>query len=198
MAYRIVKMPLNLANSLTFCRIILTPTFVISVIYNRYKIALVIFILAGLTDCFDGVIARSMKQKTRLGSILDPLADKLLVVSSFLILSQPDSLLLYRIPSWLTIVIIMREVILLTGGVVIHMITGRLILNPSRAGKLAMLFHALTIFTVLLCNALAYDLQTLLYVLYIITCFITVISGLHYIYFGMQQMGEVSDQNAQE
>lgn len=188
---------MNLANSLTTCRIILTPAFVISVIYNRYKIALVIFILAGLTDCLDGLIARSMKQKTRFGSILDPLADKLLVVSSFLILSQPDSLLLYHIPSWLTIVIIMREIILVTGCAVIHMITGRLVINPSLAGKLTMLFHALTIFTVLLCNALRYDLQSLLTVLYIITCGITVISGLHYIYLGMQKMGEVSDQNTQ-
>jgi len=185
-------MPLNFANSLTLCRIILTPAFIISVLYHEYKTALVIFILAGLTDGLDGIIARRMEQKTRLGAMLDPLADKILVISSYVVLSQPDEMLLYRIPLWVTTVIVMREIIILAGVVLTHMVAGRIEINPSLAGKISTVLHVATIFMVLLSNALVADMASILLVLYVGTTTITVASGLQYIYFGMKQSGETT------
>jgi cardiolipin synthase len=185
-------MPLNLANSLTLCRIILTPAFIISVLYNEYKTALVIFIMAGATDALDGLIARSMKQKTRFGAMLDPLADKILVISSFIVLSQPDDLLFYKIPLWVTTVIVMREIVILAGVVLIHMVVGRVEIQPTLAGKINTVLLVATIFMVLLCNAMNLNLTLILLILYIATCACTIASGLHYIYFGMRQWGQTS------
>jgi cardiolipin synthase len=185
-------MPLNLANMLTLCRIVLTPAFIISVLYAEYRTALVIFILAGLTDALDGLIARSMQQKTRFGAMLDPLADKILVISSFFVLAQPDEMLVCRIPLWVTTVIIMREIVVLAGVVLIHMVVGRVEIKPSMAGKISIVLQVATIFMVLLCNALDLNLNLILLVFYIATCTCAVASGLHYIYFGMKQWGQTT------
>ena len=101
---------LTIPNLITLFRIILTPLFIIFLIQGNYRKAFVVFVLAGVSDLADGLIARTWQQKSRLGSYLDPLADKLLMAASFVTLS-----IYQQIPSWLTVVVLSRDVTLATG-----------------------------------------------------------------------------------
>src|SRR5919198_5572885 len=98
------------ANQLTILRIVFVPVFIILLVYHELGWALSTFVLAGITDVLDGIIARRFGQKTSIGAVLDPLADKLLMTSSILILSLPQMEFQTMIPRWLMIVIIFRDV----------------------------------------------------------------------------------------
>src|SRR6184192_3297137 len=104
---------MNLPNSLTILRILLIPVFIGFLLYERYEYSLAVLLLAGLTDGLDGTIARVANQRTRLGAFLDPLADKLLLTSGFVTLSS-----IHLIPSWVTIVVVSRDAMLLLGTAV--------------------------------------------------------------------------------
>src|SRR6266498_543663 len=123
---------LNLPNTLTITRIILIPLFVTSVIYMRYDYALCLFIVAALTDMFDGLFARMKNQKTAFGNFLDPLADKFLLLTSFIVFS-----IYGLIPKWLTITIISRDIIVVTGWVVLYLVTHKAEVEPLVEGKIA-------------------------------------------------------------
>jgi cardiolipin synthase (CMP-forming) len=108
---------LTIPNLITLARILLTPLFIIFLIQGRYKQALWVFLLAGLSDMADGLIARAWQQKSPLGALLDPLADKLLMGSSFITLS------IYRlIPPWLTVIVLSRDVVLVLGVVLFKLV----------------------------------------------------------------------------
>ncbi|HLV02540.1 MAG TPA: CDP-alcohol phosphatidyltransferase family protein, partial [Acidobacteriota bacterium] len=100
------------ANQLTVLRMVMVPLFVLLVIYDYLGLAILTFFLAGVTDMLDGLIARKFGQKTPLGTFLDPIADKLLLVSAFVVLSLDSLNLAVRIPLWLTITVISRDLIL--------------------------------------------------------------------------------------
>ena len=93
------KEGLNLANRITMARIICVPFFIASIVYARHEIALAIFVIAVISDGLDGFIARALKQQTMLGTILDPVADKLLIVSAYICLSL--AMLSIRLVRWL-------------------------------------------------------------------------------------------------
>ena len=132
---------LNIPNFLTLLRIGAIPIFLILLTDRRYTEALSVFALAGLTDSLDGTIARLTDTRTTLGSYIDPLADKLLLVSSFLILT-----FLGFIPHWLAILVISRDVIILLGFLVLFMITGRsIVIRPTFIGKACTFFQLLTV-----------------------------------------------------
>jgi len=132
---------LNLPNFLTLLRIGAIPIFLILLTDGRYTEALIVFALAGITDSLDGAIARLTDSRTTLGSYIDPLADKLLLVSSFLILT-----FLGFIPHWLAILVISRDVIILLGFGVLFMITGRsIVIRPTFIGKACTFFQLLTV-----------------------------------------------------
>jgi cardiolipin synthase len=132
---------LNLPNCLTLLRIGAIPLFLILLTEGRYTEALIVFALAGLTDSLDGAIARLTNSRTTLGSYIDPLADKLLLVSSFLILT-----FLGFIPRWLAILVISRDVIILLGFGVLFMITGRsIVVRPTFIGKACTFFQLFTV-----------------------------------------------------
>jgi cardiolipin synthase (CMP-forming) len=132
---------LNVPNCLTLLRIGAIPIFLIFLTDGRYTEALIVFALAGITDSLDGAIARLTNSHTTLGSYIDPLADKLLLVSSFLILT-----FLGFIPHWLTILVISRDVIILLGFGVLFMITGRsIVIRPTFVGKACTFFQLLTV-----------------------------------------------------
>ena len=97
---------LNIPNIITFIRIVIIPVFVTALIYRRYDYALFLFIAAAVSDALDGLLARITKQKTKLGAFLDPLADKSLLVTSFVLFSVYG-----WIPMWLTIIVISRDLI---------------------------------------------------------------------------------------
>ena len=132
---------LNLPNLITLLRIGAIPIFLILLVDERYTEALLVFILAGITDSLDGLLARWLDARTTLGAFIDPLADKLLLVSSFVILA-----FLGDIPRWLAVLVIMRDVILLLGYSVLFFVTGHAIeVRPTLIGKASTFFQLLTV-----------------------------------------------------
>jgi cardiolipin synthase len=172
---------LNLPNFLTLIRILSIPFFLIYLSYHRYLEALIIFIIGGITDFLDGLAARWMKQQTALGAYLDPIADKLLVITSYIVLGLIDG-----IPMWLAITVVSRDVLIMIGyAIIFFLIDERPEVRPSLIGKFSTLLQLLTLGVAL---ALLHNrnlMQPLLRDLLIgATAVATVVSGLQYIYRG--------------
>ena len=132
------------ANKITIIRILLIPFFVTEMIYYTRTgdefhrlIALICFAVAAISDGVDGYIARRYNQRSELGAFLDPMADKLLLVSGIVVLSFDNGSHLDRIPLWVTTTIISRDLLLLFGAAVIHYTVGVLTVKPRMVGKLA-------------------------------------------------------------
>ncbi len=149
---------MSLANKLSLFRILLVPGFVLCLVYYqpgqreflRY-LAVALFTLGVVTDAVDGYVARAEKQATRLGAILDPAADKLLLVTAFLSLSLLSNLpAAYRLPAWVPVVVLSRDMIIVCGWLLIVLVTGNLQALPSRLGKATTFLQMLTIISVLL------------------------------------------------
>lgn len=178
------KEGLNLANRITILRIILIPFFVAAVVYSRLEIALIIFIIAVISDAADGFIARTLKQKTALGTILDPVADKLLLLSAYICLSvagsiPPD----LKLPPYVPIIVISRDVIIVLGSIMVYVVTNNLKVAPSAVGKITTFFQMITIVGILL--QFHYS-----FVVWNITVLLTVISGIDYMIKGSRLFGE--------
>lgn len=182
-------MNLTLATQLTILRLCLVPVLVILVIYGQFGWALGVFLLAAVTDALDGLIARLMKERTQLGTLLDPLADKLLVTTSLVVLSLPSPALLVRIPPWLTILAISRDVGIVMSAVLIHLAVGRRVFRPTRLGKATTAVQLSTILWVFWCNYRGSS-GPLTEALLLLMAVLTVSSGLHYIYYVRQIIGE--------
>lgn len=128
---------LNVPNALTLIRILTIPGFLILLTSGRPGMALAVFVAGGITDALDGAIARLTDTKTELGAILDPLADKLLLLSSFCVLAFME-----LVPNWLTVLVIFRDVFLLTGYFFLFVFTGEWIeVRPSVVGKMTTFFQ---------------------------------------------------------
>lgn len=132
------------ANKITILRILLIPFFVVAVLYYDKSgnevhrlVALLTFAVAAICDGVDGYIARHYHQWSELGTILDPLADKLLLVSGVVVLSFERGPVLGQIPLWLTGTIIGRDVVILLGMIVIQMTVGKVRVRPHWIGKVA-------------------------------------------------------------
>ncbi|MFQ5952364.1 MAG: CDP-alcohol phosphatidyltransferase family protein [Candidatus Omnitrophota bacterium] len=175
---------MNWANRLTILRIILVPVFIAAILYHRLYLALAIFVLAAITDGLDGYIARVRKERTQLGRILDPVADKMLILSGFVSLSLvaglPDYL---KMPIYVPIIVISRDVIILLGAVVIYLLTERLEIKPTILGKVTTFFQMITIISLLL--GFVYSNW-----IWNTTVVFTVLSGLDYIRIGARQVNE--------
>ena len=173
------------ANQLTVLRMAFVPLFVLLAVYGHMGGALAVFVMAGITDLLDGYIARRFGQKTPLGTFLDPVADKLLLTSSFVLLSQGTLDLHLKIPLWLTITVIGRDVLLVISILIINLTMGRHLFPPSIYGKVTTAFQLLTVFSVLVINYLR---VTLPYVnsIYYLAFILTMVSGLHYLARGMK------------
>ena len=173
---------LNLPNFLTLVRILTIPFFLLFLTYHRYWEALILFIFGGVTDFLDGFAARLMHQQTALGAYLDPVADKLLVITSFVMLG-----LIGGIPMWLTVVVVSRDVMILSGFAVIYfLVEERFEAKPSIIGKWSTLLQLLTlgVAVALLHNPAMLD-PLLADVLIGATATATVLSGLQYLYRGL-------------
>jgi cardiolipin synthase len=173
---------LTIPNLITLLRILLTPLFIIFLIQGCYRRALAVFILAGLSDLADGLIARTWQQKSRLGTYLDPLADKLLMATSFVTLS-----IYHEIPSWLTVIVLSRDVVMALGILIFRLADYPLVIKPSLAGKCTTTFQITTVGLVLL--AKVYPVPPgVLRALFWITGGLTTLSGLHYIYGALKEV----------
>jgi cardiolipin synthase len=175
---------LSIPNYLTLFRILLTPVFFITLIsYSPEKegyrfVALAIFVVASLTDALDGILARFLKQRTALGQILDPLADKILLVSAYIGLLFVTTLP-YRPPLWITITIIFRDLILLFGFLILNFAAVKIEVLPNLWGKLTTVSQMLLLCFILLESPAAIPLAYL-------TVTFTIVSGIIYITRGLK------------
>jgi cardiolipin synthase len=142
----------TLANQLTLLRMLLIPAFVLLVVYGEFGWALAVFLIAGLTDALDGLIARMTGQKSELGAWLDPAADKLLLVTTFIVLTLPDIGLVNRIPIWLTVIVISRDVGIVLTVAVVNLASGPRTFRPSQLGKFATAWFIVTCVVVMFYN----------------------------------------------
>lgn len=170
----------TLANQLTLLRMLLIPAFVILVIYGYLGWALTVFIIAGITDGLDGLAARYADQKTSLGAWLDPAADKLLLVTTFIVLTLPGLGLANRLPLWLTILIISRDVGIVATVAIINLATGPRTFRPSLYGKIATATYIVTAVVAMFFNYRGYASPIVTLFIYA-SLAITLISGLHYV-----------------
>ena len=176
---------MNIPNSLTILRILLIPCYIGLLIYSRFTEALIVLIVAGLTDALDGAVARVKNQHTRLGAVLDPLADKLLLTSGFITLSM-----IHLIPSWVTILVVSRDVILLMGTAVAHFADYRLDLTPTFLGKGTTFLQLSYVVLVIFLSSRHIDLSVMLPLLFGMVSF-TLLSGLHYLYRGFRHTNAI-------
>jgi cardiolipin synthase len=191
---RLPKLTINIPNILTVLRILVTPLFVIFLIRDQHTYALIIFILAGVTDGLDGLIARMFNQRSDLGAVLDPIADKLLLTAAYISLG-----ILKDIPGWLAVVVISRDVLIVTGVAVLSFADIHFEIRPSLISKWTTVFQVLTI-AIGLMNLKSYGAVLALTVIGWVTAGITVLSGLHYTYLGLHilQTGYAARQKAQD
>lgn len=174
---------MNLPNSLTVVRILLIPVFVGLLVYGQYGYGLGVLVLAGITDGLDGIIARLANQRTRLGAILDPLADKLLLSSGFVTLA-----ILHLIPLWAAIIVVSRDVILMAGTLLAHITDSRVEIAPTLLGKSTTVFQLIYVILVVFFSWRHIELDLLHPLLYA-SVFLTLSSGFHYLYRGFGHLG---------
>lgn len=178
---------LTVPNQLTILRMTLAPFLVVLVLQREYTWALVLFVVAGVTDLLDGFIARRGHQKTTLGAIMDPIADKILLSSSFMVLTWSSGLSV-RIPAWLTVLALSRDVLILLTAALINLTSGWRIFQPSVLGKLSTGLQILMVGLVLLLNALATSLPALEWLFRLVLALL-LLSGLHYLYLASTGKG---------
>ena len=143
--------PLTLPNFITMLRMAMVPFFVLAVSDREFSLALWIFIVAGLTDAFDGYLARRMDMRSRIGAYLDPIADKLLITVAYIALTIPFGQEVV-IPMWLTILALFRDFVIMLVAGVLYIVEGLREFPPSPLGKATTFSQVLTIAVVLLAN----------------------------------------------
>jgi cardiolipin synthase (CMP-forming) len=163
-------------NQITLLRLGFLPFFLILISYERYAWALFVLVAAGLSDAIDGILARELNQRSALGAYLDPIADKLLLSSSFVILAFK-----HKIAWWLTIIVLSRDILILTVAVVILLISGYRPFPPSIFGKLTTMFEIVLVFVVVLAAAYPDErLGPVIHILLYVVPVLAVWSAFHY------------------
>lgn len=161
------------------------PIFIIFIGYDRPLYALIVFIIAGITDALDGYIARKFNMITNLGKILDPIADKTLLVSAYIFIY--NSHLEIKFPYWLVVIVISRDIYLLAGAAFIYFFKGSVKVKPSFFGKATTFFQILSVIAVLLANIFIYPTYILDIIFYIAAGF-TLLSAILYTRYGLNQL----------
>jgi len=166
----------------------LIPVFVSLLFYQKFLLALAVFLVAGITDGLDGLLARRFHQQSPLGRILDPIADKMMLVTSFVVLSMrgvyptpiPKHL---PIPFWVTITVLSRDVFILVGAAAINMVSGFRAFRPSLPGKVSTVVQILAVAVVILAAQTRVGTGYYLPTVYLSVVTLTLISGIHYVFF---------------
>jgi cardiolipin synthase len=175
---------MNIPNTLTIVRILSIPVFVICLFYDRFVVAFLIFVGAGITDGLDGLIARVYGQKTTIGTYLDPIADKLMLVTAFIVLA-----IVGGIPTWLTVIVIARDLIIALGVLSLLLTAHNVEIKPVAIGKASTVFQIATIAWALLVPYSLFFKSLLPYLIWT-TVALTCLSGLQYIYIGATYLDE--------
>jgi len=146
---------MNIANKISTFRILSVPFFIASIAYYSPErnflrfVALGIFILAALSDAADGYMARKSRQQSNAGLVLDPMGDKLLLMSAFICLTVNNSLVI-RFPLWVTLIVISRDAIIILGAIVIFVVKQRFGMIPAKLGKFSTIFQILAVISILM------------------------------------------------
>jgi cardiolipin synthase len=173
----------------------LIPVFVSLLFYQKFMLALAAFVLAGVTDGLDGLLARRFHQQSPLGRILDPVADKMMLVTSFVVLSMrgvfpapiPNHL---PVPFWVTITVISRDVFILVGAAAINMVTGFRGFQPSSLGKISTAVQIVAVAAVIVAAETRVGAGYYLPTLYTAVFTLALVSGIHYIFFVSRLMNQ--------
>lgn len=191
MSSRILTVP----NMLTVFRMVLIPVFVTMLFYQRFILALAVFVCAGLTDGLDGLLARRFDQRSQLGTVLDPIADKLMMVTAFIVLSMrsifpppvPSHL---PVPFWVTVAVISRDVFIVVGAAAINIMTGFRGFRPSWLGKVNTTVQIVAIAAIMFAASVPFYTGYYLPTVYATVFIFAILSGLHYIFFASKLMNE--------
>src|SRR5678816_1856245 len=191
MSSRIITVP----NLLTVFRMVLIPVFVSLLFYQRFILALAIFVVAGVTDGLDGLLASRFNLKSQLGTILDPIADKLMLVTSFVVLSMrsvfPQPLPSHLpVPFWVTVAVISRDVFILVGAASINIVTGFRGFRPSMLGKINTTVQIVAIGVIMFAASVPYGTGWYLPTIYAAVFSFAVLSGAHYVFFVSKLVNE--------
>jgi len=178
---------INVPNILTLGRLLLTPLFVIFLLRGQMVPALAVFTLAGISDGLDGCIARWFNQRTVLGAYLDPIADKVLLVSAFVCLA-----ILGSIPEWLAVIVLSRDILIVIGIAVLTLTEKPYRIRPSLVSKCTTVAQLVLVFMVLLAPGFP-ESRVVRTPLVWLTAALTMISGFHYLYIGMHMLNQDAD-----
>lgn len=186
---------LTLPNLLTVFRMALVPVFVTLLFYGRFATALAVFMLAGVTDGLDGLLARRFDQKSQLGTILDPIADKLLLVTSFIVLSLPSisphpKPAHFPVPFWVTAAVLSRDIFIIVGAAAINIVTGFKGFRPSWLGKASTTVQICAVVTILVATIFPYGSGYYLPTVYVLVFAFAFFSGVHYVFFAARLLAE--------
>jgi cardiolipin synthase len=169
---------MNLPNILSLFRLCLTAFFILAITYQRYTLALALFVAQAISDLLDGFFARMMHKKTDLGAWLDPMADKVMLVSSYLVLGFHGI-----IPFLVVGIVLLRDVVLMLGFLVLHLLSYRIVPSPTLVGKATTLFQMVTILY-LLWHLLWPTTREFQEYFFYVTAALTVFSGFQYVLLG--------------
>jgi cardiolipin synthase len=184
---------LTVPNILTFVRMGLIPVFATLLVYGREGTALVIFTIAGISDGIDGFVARRMGQESELGTIIDPIADKLLMITAFVMMTIPGVLEPGRhlpVPFWVTAAVIGRDILIIAVAGAINVMTGFRGFRPSWLGKANTFVQVIAVMMILVAAVFPSLQGFYLPTVYTTVALFAVLSGVHYIFFVSRLMRE--------
>jgi cardiolipin synthase len=189
---------INLATRITLARIFLVPLLAVMLVQRRYDVALGVYVVAALSDALDGIVARRMNQRTTLGAILDPLADKAMILTAFILLGQASEPHL-ALPAWLVIFVVFRDLYIVVGIGVFHMIHGSVPWGASWISKVNTVAQIMTVLAALIANAMIEQgwagvtlqaLEMLLTAMIWLTLTTTIVTGIDYTLRGVHILSE--------
>ena len=187
----ILEERVNIPNSLSLLRVFMVAPFLVAVIYRQFPLALAIFVAAGITDFLDGYLARHLRQKTVLGTFLDPLGDRLLSTVAFISLSVQGLL-----PPWLAVTVVAKDLYVALGAGALHFSCNLAVAVPSFWGKLSTLLQIIAVGLALLAAFTTIN-AALLNTLFIVTGLVTAIACFHYIWSGVKVLSENNKQDGE-
>lgn len=188
----LLRGPWTLPNFITLMRLAALPFFLYAISINRFGIALVLFVAAGISDGIDGYLARRFEMRSALGAYLDPIADKLLLMSSYLFLAIPSFPAAVKIPVWLAFLVISRDVLLLTVALLLILSGSRRRFPPTWLGKVTTVTLIVTVLFVLCANLWSWP-EAIVDIAFGAAATVTMLSGFDYVYRVASSPAEVLD-----
>ena len=184
----------TIPNLISVLRMGLVPLFIIAVLEGQPLRALILFLVAGLTDALDGFIARFANQQSLLGAYLDPIADKILLTSAYIALTIPSLNHGVQIPIWITVLVIARDLLMVVVALILYLAVGVRKFPPSILSKINTATQVIAVLAVML-SALMPDLESIATTLLYLVAVLTVSSGLDYVIRYSRSSGQPSSVN---